>query len=100
MTMLTRPDGRLYRPRTSALLTVPWTNAGQSTPYAEGVIVIGTHDLVRAQHFADADCRTWYGVSATEPRLDWVRRGYGKLGDDWIADEVRGRPAIWFTARA
>lgn len=100
MTTLIRPNGRVYRPRDTTLRSAPWTNAGEGKGDLEGVLIIGTHDLARAQHFADVDCVAWYGVPATEPRLDWVSQKYGGRYAGWTTDEVRGRPAIWFVARA
>lgn len=96
---ITRPNGKIYRPRKLAVQI--WDNDeayGDHGSY--GVFVIGTHDVSVAEPLAsDRIRREWYPeLTATRPRLRWVRLGYLNGEQAWVDDEVRGRAAVEFTA--
>lgn len=89
--VITRPDGRLYHPRRVVAYVT-----GED---AEGVLVLGTHDLARAQILADqvAEQAAGTGFTAVDPRTGWWRDGFEYGQRAWVADEVRGRAGVWFT---
>lgn len=90
---VTRPDGRVYRPRK----IVAW-------PVVDGdeiiiaVIIAGTHDLGVAQKLADqyAAWQLGTGTVAVSPETGWFRDGYEGGGRQWIDDPVYGRAGIMF----
>jgi hypothetical protein len=92
---LTRPNGRLYRPRKLAAHAVTDPDDGDMLT---GVVVLGTHDPAQAQYLADAYARWQLGSRhvAVSPVAGWWRDGfaYGRRG--WIDDPEKGRAGIWF----
>lgn len=91
---ITRPNGQLYHPR--KVVTVAWEDDDGGDC---GCIVLGTHDIARAQPLADEACELWHGMPATRPELGWYRLGYQSSQElHWINDPVRGRAGVYFTA--
>jgi hypothetical protein len=88
--VIQRPNGKAYRPR-----KVIGYLAGEDS---KSVVVLGTHDIARAQVLADELVRIYVDSreTAADPVLVWWRDGFecGQLR--WIADEVRGRAGVWF----
>lgn len=93
-TPLTRPDGRIYRPR-KGLRAHAWENANE-----DGAIVFGTLDPDEALPLAQQACDHWYGdpgYIACRPRPGWYRDGFEHGRRTWIEDERRGAPGVMFT---
>lgn len=94
LAVLTRPDGRLYRPRKLAAHAVTDPDDGDTLTG----VVLGTHDPAKAQEPADAYARWQLGSRhvAVSPVAVWWRDGfaYGRRG--WIEDEVTGRAGVWY----
>ena len=87
--VIERPDGRPYRPRKVIAHLV-----GEDY---EGVIVLGTHDIARAQVLADALVRAYdSGYVAAKPEAGWWREAFESGRLRWTADEVRGRAGVLF----
>lgn len=90
---ITRPDGKPYRPRKVVAHAIV-----DEDGLLCGVMVLGTHDVTRAQALAD-----WYAVwqlgsghAAAGPRPGWYRDGYECGHRCWVTDEVHGRAGVWF----
>jgi hypothetical protein len=85
-----RPNGKPYRPRRVIAQAVGEDN--------EGVIVLGTHDLARAQVLADRLARQIAGpeYTAADPEAGWWRDGLEGGERRWVWDEVNGRAAVLF----
>ncbi len=64
----------------------------------EGVLVLGTHDLVRAQALADEVARSvaGSGFAAVNPWRGWWRDGFECGRRAWVIDEVHGRAGVLF----
>jgi hypothetical protein len=90
---VTRPDGRVYRPR--KVIAYPVADADEMT---SGVMVLGTHDIERARVLADQCAAAWAdgGYVAAEPVTGWFREGYESGRPMWLQDETRGRAGVWF----
>jgi hypothetical protein len=88
--IIKRPDGRAYKPRKVIAYLL-----GEDY---EGVIVLGIHDIARAQVLADALVRTGVdpGYVAVKPETGWWREGYESGQLRWISDEMRGRAGVLF----
>lgn len=89
---IVRPNGQPYRPR--KVVVESWENDGEDC----GCIVLGTHDIERAQPLADEACEAWHGMPATRPELGWWRLGYQYGELRWSNDPVKGRAGVYFTA--
>jgi hypothetical protein len=67
--------------------------------FVTGIVVFGTHDPQRAQALADRHAG-WHapdgGIVAASPERVWWRDGFESGRRCWIADEVKGRAAVWF----
>jgi hypothetical protein len=87
---VTRPNGRLYRPRAVVAYAV-----GEED---ECVLVLGTHDQRRAQALADqiAERVAGGGFVAASPETGWYRDGFECGERRWVSDEVRGRAGVLF----
>ena len=85
-----RPNGKPYRPRRVVAQAV-----GEED---EGVLVLGTHDLGRAQALADKLARyiAGSGFVAVQPETGWWRDGFECGQRRWVNDEVRGRAGVLF----
>lgn len=94
--MITRPDGRTYRPRKPGLRTRPWSNDDDGR---HGVIILGTLDPEKAYPRAEREIRYWHDMECrpTHPEPGWYRNGYDHNGSAWIIDEKRGAPGVAFT---
>jgi hypothetical protein len=90
---VTRPDGRIYRPRKIVACAV-----ADEDELLSGVVVLGTHDAGRAQPLADAYA-CWQlgtGYVATDPETGWFREGYEAGRPMWVRDENKGRAGVFF----
>jgi len=90
---IARPDGTPYRPR-----RVTANAVNDEDELLSGVMVLGTHDLGRAQPLAD-DYVTWQlgaGYVAVDPVAGWWRDGYSSGRRCWVPDEKHGRAGVWF----
>lgn len=92
--MITRPDGRPYRPRKPGLRARAWENDDE-----QGVIVFGTLDSAAASQFALESAAYWYGGggSVVDPEPDWFRDCFRGGERRWERDEHRGAPGVRFT---
>lgn len=88
--VITRPNGKPYHPR-----KVTGQIIGEED---EGVLILGTHDLERAQALADqmAAYEAGPGATAVRPWRGWFRDGFSSGRREWITDEVRGRAGVVF----
>jgi hypothetical protein len=88
--VIERPNGKPYRPRRVVAYGV-----GED---GEGVIVLGTHDLSRAQALADELARyvAGSGFVAVDPWRGWWRDGFESGERRWVSDEERGRAGVCF----
>lgn len=89
--VITRPNGKPYRPQRIVAFAIEG-NCG------DGVLVLGTHDLTRAQALADKLARDLAGAPAVaaDPVTGWYRDGMECGERRWVHDEVRGRAGVWF----
>lgn len=93
MTAITRPNGKLYRPRKVTANAVVDEDEALC-----GVIVLGTHDVDRAARLA-AEYARWQlgaGYTAAGPLAGWFREGYESGHLRWLDDSERGRAGVWF----
>jgi hypothetical protein len=88
-----RPNGKFYRPRKVIAACVV-----DADEIIAGVMILGTHDLDRAQPLAD-QYAAWQldsGYAAARPLPGWYREGFAGGQLRWITDEVHGRAGVWF----
>ena len=85
-----RPNGKPYRPRRVIAQVI-----GEED---EGVLILGTHDLQRAQALADqmAAHVAGSGYVAVRPWRGWFRDGFQAGRRQWVTDEVHGRAGVCF----
>jgi hypothetical protein len=85
-----RPNGKSYRPRRVVAYAL-----GEED---DGVLVLGTHDIARAQVLADEVARWVAGKNcvAVRPWRGWFRDGFEGGQRRWVADEVHGRAGVCF----
>lgn len=90
---ITRPDGRIYRSRKVIAHTVV-----DEDEIVCGVMVLGTHDVGRAQPLADrlAADAVGRGFVAVGPETGWWRDGFESGRRRWVRDPEGGRAAVWF----
>lgn len=90
---VTRPDGRVYRPR-----KITGHAVADDGDLLSGVCILGTHDLAVAQPLADeyASWQLGSGSVALEPETGWFREGYESGRPMWIRDPVKGRAGVMF----
>jgi hypothetical protein len=93
LAVITRPDGRVYRPRKIVACAV-----ADDEDFLAGVCVLGTHDLAVAQLRADgyAEWQLGRGSAALDPETGWFREGYENGQPMWIRDPVKGRAGVMF----
>lgn len=92
--VLTRPDGRPYRPRKDGLRVHAWEN-----PDSCGVIVFGTLDPDVARTWAEDSCSYWYGSrEVVDPEPGWYRDTFRYGERQFAVDEARGVPGVRFTS--
>lgn len=97
--MITRPNGKPYRPR--KVVAWRWEN-DDAYPVDEGcgAVVLGTHDTERARALADSAIKRWFDgdLIAAKPEVGWFRLGYQGGDLTWLHDEIHGRAGVMFTA--
>ena len=88
-----RPDGRLYRPR-----KITGHALADDEDFVTGVLILGTHDVGRAQVLADECAVAWVdrGFKAVRPETGWYRDGFEYGRRCWVSDEQRGRAGVLF----
>ena len=88
--LIERPNGKPYRARKVVAYVV-----GDDP---EGVLVLGTHDVDRAQVLADQMAAYVAGADfvAASPETGWWRDGMEMGERQWVTDEVRGRAGVLF----
>lgn len=97
--MITRPNGKAYRPR--KVVVHPWDNTERDPFHGQcGVYVFGTHDIAASQAMADEAVKYYHDNSmvAGDPQLVWVRDAMENGERVWIHDAVRGRAAVMWVA--
>lgn len=97
---MVRPNGKVYRPRATALVVAKWEHDDYSTTDAgPGVIVFGTLDPETARPLAAKYLQRWLGatVEPERPRPGWY--GFRVVRGDriWSRDGKRGRPGVQFS---
>lgn len=90
--VIMRPNGKPYRPRQISAHAIVDDNA------LDGVMVLGTHDIARAQALADSYAQWQLGGSyrAAQPEPGWYRDGWECGVRRWLHDEERGRAGVMF----
>ncbi len=98
---VTRPNGKVYRPRKLGLRYVAWTNDPEP---GRGVIVLGLlDDRYPVREHAAGLAAYWFDeprghYDLTNPQPGWWRDAYDRRGERaWIRDDVRGAPGIMYT---
>ena len=88
-----RPSGKVYRPRKVIAHAV-----ADEDGLTSGVMVLGTHDIERAQKLADECAAAWVesGYVAISPECGWFREGFEAGELRWLRDEERGRAGVCF----
>lgn len=96
--VVVRPNGKAYKAR--SVRAHGWENDELSMAGNCGVVVLGTHDLVRARRWADQLVPYWYDHEfvALQPEVGWFRLGYMYGKPWWVRDPVRGAAGVMFTA--
>ena len=92
--IITRPDGRIYRPRKVVAHAI-------SDRYDDdliGVVVLGTHDILRARALADEYVAWQIGseFTAVTHHTGWWRDGFEYGHRVWVSDPVKGRAGVMF----
>jgi len=89
---LTRPNGRTYRPHKVTASFLYDENEAEA-----GVMVLGTHDVARAQRLANDLVKSWdSGYVAVDPVTSWYRDGFEGGRRRWIHDAEHGRAGVCF----
>jgi len=90
---ITRPNGKPCQPRCISANAV-----SDEDDWLSGVIVLGTHDVSRAQPLADQYASWQVGgtFKAARPLAGWYRDGFESGERRWITDEEHGRAGVWF----
>ena len=91
--VITRPDGRPYSPR--KLVAHAVANDDEDLV---GVLVLGTHDVLRARALADKYVAWQIGddYAAVTYSTGWWRDGFEYGCRRWVPDPVRGRAGVMF----
>jgi hypothetical protein len=91
---VTRPNGKVYRPRKQ-----PHAEACKDNYYGEpGVIVVGTHDVDRAERLANAVGGLDEPAFLYPRKREWRRDGMHCGQREWVFDEEHGVPCVVFGA--
>lgn len=91
---ITRPNGKLYRPRKIVACAVTDDN----DDFLIGVMVLGTHDYHRAKPLAN-EYAVWQlgrGHKAVDWVTGWWRDAFENGRRCWAEDPVAGRAGVWF----
>lgn len=88
-----RPDGRIYKSR-----KVVGHIVGDEDEIPCAVLVLGTHDIARAQPLADRVARMYTepGCVAARPETGWWRDSIRDGRPWWVEDDKRGRAGVMF----
>lgn len=86
---ITRPNGKLYRPRT--IRVVGWDWEWGDVPWQ--VAVLGTHNIALARSHAP---RGFHCPRLVRPQLSWMRKGMRDGEPFWVVDDVRGAACVVF----
>jgi hypothetical protein len=91
--VLTRPNGEPFRPRKVVAHAVV-----DDDDLLSGVMILGTHDIPRAQALADQCIPGWLesGYVAAGPLAGWYRDAYDCGRRRFVIDEEHGRAGVWF----
>jgi hypothetical protein len=91
---VTRPNGRIYRPRKPPR-GLPVVNYRDDV---EWIYIIGTHDVERARSLAEQIAtRDGYELDSTRaPERSWQRLAMRNGDQMYVPDEVHGAPTIIF----
>lgn len=91
---VTRPNGKVYRPRKVAAYPVSDDDYDALT----GVVVLGTHDVGLAGALGAQAAAYWADepVAVVNPAVGWYRLGYSWGELTWLHDEVTGRAGVMF----
>ena len=91
---ITRPDGKLYRPRKVIAYVL-----GDEDECPVGVVVFGTHDFERAVPLAADLVRQAWGAGyelGDGPLAVWWKDTYQYGRRIWEDDKEHGRAGVWF----
>ena len=89
---VTRPNGKLYRPRS---IRVDYIDDDGNHPenYPAKTVVLGTHDIAIAQQRVSTGRACQYLIS---PRTAWLRLGFEGGELRWVHDEAHGAACVIF----
>lgn len=90
---VTRPDGRVYRPRKAPRAVEVDNPDGQGNEPGSYIYVLGTHDVARAYELASA---RWRGVEGLTAEQTWLRLMMRDGDQVFDHDPVRGAAAVIF----
>ena len=94
---VTRPNGKVYRPR--KVSAHHWSN--QEVGYSDdrGVVILGTQDFEACREFATRMAQYWdLGTVVDNPRVGWFRDGYQYGNRWWVDDTERGAAGVIWEA--
>jgi hypothetical protein len=89
-----RPNGQPYQPRKVIAFGVYGADECPA-----GVVVLGTHDVTRAQPLALSLVQHYLldsGYVPVDPAQVWWRDGFEGGSRRWVTDPERGRAGVWF----
>ena len=92
--VIARPNGKPYRPRKVIAYGVY-----DADECPEGVIVLGTHDISRAEALATSLVKCDLldsGYAPAGPSQVWWRDSFEGGRRIWVNDAERGRAGVWF----
>lgn len=89
---VTRPNGKVYRPRKIRVVILYDEDMIESQ-----VLVLGTHDVLRAWLLAEVEAGSIDGNYTTRsPRQGWWRQGIRDYQTWYEYDEIRGAAGVKF----
>jgi len=94
---ITRPNGKVYRPRKVMCHALSNEDTGTLT----AVIVLGTHDVDAARELASRVGPYWADedVKLGGAEVSWWRKGYCWGALCWLEDDVRGAAGVRFEVK-
>lgn len=94
LTPVTRPDGRVYRPRKPPRVQrIDNDDFFRESGPDFWVYVLGTHDFEQAFELAS---KAWSGLDWDSGERAWLRLGYQDGEPAYVYDPVRGAPTVIF----